>query len=85
MATDKMMMRKEDGIGWMIFNNPERHNAVSLEMWEAGAPRSSRTSPAIDTVRVIVVRGRGRARPSSPAPTSRNSTASAPRRPRRPL
>ena len=35
MATDKMISRKDGGIGWMIFNNPERHNAVSLEMWEA--------------------------------------------------
>ena len=35
MRTDKMIARKGDGIGWMIFNNPERHNAVSLEMWEA--------------------------------------------------
>ena len=22
-------------VGYVIFNNPERHNAVSLEMWEA--------------------------------------------------
>jgi enoyl-CoA hydratase len=35
MATDKMIARKEGATGWMIFNNPERHNAVSLEMWEA--------------------------------------------------
>ena len=34
MTTEKMIARKADGIGWMIFNNPERHNAVSLEMWE---------------------------------------------------
>ena len=27
--------RKEGGVGIVTFNNPERHNAVSLEMWEA--------------------------------------------------
>ena len=26
--TDKMLSRKEGGIGYLIFNNPERHNAV---------------------------------------------------------
>lgn len=35
--TDKMLSRKEDGVGYLTFNNPERHNAVSLEMWEAAA------------------------------------------------
>ena len=28
-ATDKILSVKEDGIGWLIFNNPERRNAVS--------------------------------------------------------
>jgi enoyl-CoA hydratase len=58
MATDKMMMRKQDGIGWMIFNNPERHNAVSLEMWEA-ATSIIEDFARDDAVRVIVVRGAG--------------------------
>jgi len=35
--SDKMLSRKEGGVGYVIFNNPERHNAVSLEMWEACA------------------------------------------------
>ncbi len=35
--TDKMLSRKEGGVGYLTFNNPERHNAVSLEMWEAAA------------------------------------------------
>jgi len=33
--TDKMLSRKDGGVGYVIFNNPERHNAVSLEMWAA--------------------------------------------------
>lgn len=35
LATDKMIARKADGIGWMTFNNPARRNAVSLAMREA--------------------------------------------------
>ncbi len=34
-STDKMIARKEGGVGYLIFNNPERLNAVSLEMWQA--------------------------------------------------
>ena len=35
MSADKMIMRKDGPVGHMIFNNPEKHNAVSLEMWDA--------------------------------------------------
>ena len=35
--TDKMLSRKEGKVGYLTFNNPERHNAVSLEMWEAAS------------------------------------------------
>lgn len=35
--TDKMLFRKEGPVGHLIFNNPERRNAVSLEMWDAAA------------------------------------------------
>jgi enoyl-CoA hydratase/carnithine racemase len=58
MATDKMIAEKADGIGWMIFNNPERHNAVSLEMWEAAIEMIADFNKD-DSVRVIVVRGAG--------------------------
>ena len=58
MTTDKMIAQKADGIGWMIFNNPERHNAVSLEMWEAAIDIIADFARD-DAVRVIVVRGAG--------------------------
>jgi enoyl-CoA hydratase len=35
--TDRMVSRKDGPVGYVIFNNPERRNAVSLEMWEATA------------------------------------------------
>ena len=57
-GTEKMLARKADGIGWMIFNNPERHNAVSMEMWQA-AERILADFVADDAVRVVVVTGAG--------------------------
>ena len=56
--TDKMLARKEGNVGYVIFNNPERHNAVSLEMW-------ARTSEILEgfkddhDVRVVVLTGAG--------------------------
>jgi enoyl-CoA hydratase/carnithine racemase len=57
-ATDKMLARKEGRVGTMIFNNPERHNAVSLEMWEV-ATRILEDFARDDEVRVVVVTGAG--------------------------
>jgi enoyl-CoA hydratase len=56
--TDKMLSRKEGGVGYLTFNNPERHNAVSLEMWEAasGYLEEFRKDKSI---RVVVVTGAG--------------------------
>ena len=56
--TDKMLSRKEDGVGYLIFNNPERHNAVSLEMWEA-ATAILADFAADKNVRVVVLTGAG--------------------------
>ncbi len=48
----------DDGIGWMLFNNPARHNALSLPMWRAmGDIMESYADD--DRVRVIVMRGAG--------------------------
>jgi enoyl-CoA hydratase len=56
--TDKMLSRKEGRVGYVIFNNPERHNAVSLEMWEATA-RILENFGKDDEVRVVVLTGAG--------------------------
>ena len=56
--TDKMLSRKEGGVGIMTFNNPERHNAVSLDMWEA-AQGILADFAADKAVRVVVVTGAG--------------------------
>ena len=56
--TDKMLARTDGRVGYLIFNNPERHNAVSLEMW-------ARTAEILEdfardeAVRVVVITGAG--------------------------
>lgn len=58
LKTDKMIAQKDDGIGWMIFNNPERRNAMSLAMREAMAEIFDAYARD-DDVRVLVLRGTG--------------------------
>ena len=58
LGTTKMIARKEGGIGWMIFNQPEKHNAVSYEMWQA-MPKIIAEFEADPAVRVIVLAGAG--------------------------
>jgi enoyl-CoA hydratase/carnithine racemase len=56
--TDKMLSRKEGGVGYVTFNNPERHNAMSLEMWEALSDYLSDFAND-KAVRVVVLTGAG--------------------------
>jgi enoyl-CoA hydratase len=56
--TDKLVARKEGAIGWVIFNNPERHNATSFEMWQS-LPLVLDAYVRDPEVRVIVLRGTG--------------------------
>src|SRR5882672_4943628 len=58
LGTTKMIARTEGGIGWMIFNQPEKHNAVSYEMWLA-VPKIMAAFEADPAVRVIVLAGAG--------------------------
>ena len=58
LATSKMIAEKDRAIGRLIFNNPARHNAVSLEMWEA-VTQIMDDFEQDDAVRVIVVSGAG--------------------------
>ena len=56
--TDKMLARKDGGVGYVIFNNPERHNAVSLDMWDATS-RILEGFANDEEVRVLVLTGAG--------------------------
>jgi enoyl-CoA hydratase/carnithine racemase len=50
--------RKDGAIGWMIFNNPARHNAVSVGMWEA-IPKVLDDFAADPQIRVVALMGAG--------------------------
>jgi len=56
--TDKMLSRKDGHVGYVIFNNPERRNAVSLEMWEATA-RILTDFGKDNDIRCVVLTGAG--------------------------
>jgi enoyl-CoA hydratase len=57
-GTTRMIARVEGPVGWMIFNNPERRNAVSLDMWEA-VPRILERFEADPAIRVVALAGEG--------------------------
>jgi enoyl-CoA hydratase len=56
--TDKVLSRKEGGVGYVVFNNPERHNAMSLDMW-AATGRIMDEFKTDDSLRVVVLTGAG--------------------------
>ena len=58
MNTDKMLSRVEEGVGYITFNNPEKHNAVSIEMWDALEKILDEFRLSKD-IRVIVLNGAG--------------------------
>src|SRR5687768_7308144 len=56
--TDQIISRRADGVGHVVFNNSERRNAVSLEMWQA-VEGALDAFAADDEVRVVVLSGAG--------------------------
>jgi enoyl-CoA hydratase len=58
LKTDKMAAHKDKHVGWITFNNPARHNAVSLEMWQ-GLADIANDFARDDDIRVVVVHGAG--------------------------
>jgi enoyl-CoA hydratase/carnithine racemase len=58
LGVETLIGRKEGSIGWMIFNNPARRNAVSLDMWRA-IPDVLSAFEADPAVRVVVFTGAG--------------------------
>lgn len=57
-TTPRMIARTQGAVGWMIFNNPERRNAVSLDMWRA-IPEILGELDRDPLVKVIVMSGAG--------------------------
>jgi enoyl-CoA hydratase/carnithine racemase len=56
--SERMQAERDGALGWIVFDNPARHNAVSLDMW-AALPRIMADLVADPAVRVIVLRGAG--------------------------
>jgi enoyl-CoA hydratase len=56
--TDKLLLEKDGALGWIIFNQPEKRNAVSQEMWQAMAEYVAEIEKD-DAIRVVILRGAG--------------------------
>ena len=56
--TERLIGKKDGAIGWMVFNNPERRNAVSVDMWQA-VPTVLDDFAKDEGVRVVVLAGAG--------------------------
>ncbi len=54
----QVRLEREGPIGWLIFDHPERRNAIHRAMWEV-IPERVATLDADESVRVIVMRGAG--------------------------
>jgi enoyl-CoA hydratase len=58
LPTDKVKGKIKGAAGHIIFNNPERHNAVSLEMWDA-VEVALNAFMENDDVRIVILSGAG--------------------------
>jgi enoyl-CoA hydratase/carnithine racemase len=56
--TDRLIAERKGAIGWITFNNPERHNALKVDMWQA-LPKALAGFETDPEVKVIVLRGAG--------------------------
>ncbi len=56
--TEKLIVKKNKSVGYIGLNQPEKHNAISDDMWQ-GIARVMDDFESDDEVRVIVVSGEG--------------------------
>ena len=54
----RIVTEKDGAIGWLVFDHPERRNAISVDMWSA-MPQAVQELAGDDEVRVVVLRGQG--------------------------
>jgi len=71
----RIRVEKEGAIGWIVFDHPERHNAITSDMWEA-VPGAAQDLAEDPDVRVPSCEAR-ESGPSFRAPTFRSSRSSA--------
>ena len=58
MTTDKMILNIKSNVAYITFNNPEKHNAVSLDMWDSLEEMLNQCEKD-HNVRVVVLNGAG--------------------------
>src|SRR5688572_17881681 len=51
-------IERDGAIGWLVFDQAERRNAISAEMWRA-IPQAAKALDGDPGVRVVVLRGAG--------------------------
>lgn len=56
--TDSLIVEKKGAVGWITFNDPGRHNAMSYDMW-VGVPLALDLFEKDDTIRAVVLTGAG--------------------------
>ena len=57
-TTEKLLAHKDGAVGWITFNNPAKHNAVSMSMWES-LPPALEAFERDPEVNLVIVRGAG--------------------------
>jgi len=57
-VSGRILVEKEGPLGWLIFDHPERRNAISLEMWQE-LPKAAQSLADDPELRVVVLRGAG--------------------------
>ena len=56
--TEQLLVETAGAVGWITFNNPAKHNALSVAMWRA-LPEALDRLEAESAIRVIVLKGAG--------------------------
>ena len=56
--TENLIVEKRGAIGWITFNDPGRHNAVSYDMW-VGIPKALDAFAKDSDIRAVVLTGAG--------------------------
>ena len=58
LGTQCILAHVENDVAWITFNQPQKRNAVSYEMWQA-IPEIIKDFANTDAVRVVVMKGAG--------------------------
>jgi enoyl-CoA hydratase len=58
MSDAPLLMEKDGPIGWLIFNRPDKRNAVGIETWQL-MPDYVKDLAADEAIRVVILRGAG--------------------------